>query len=137
MAPTTASFCTALGGCFRVHKRHPFNERAAESNLMQAAFSGFEKRAVDSACVSSAVAAGEGAHPGGVPGLCALGDPEAPPAREESGDDTGQGSGFAFHPAERRHCFAHHRGTRNPPATDYHPHCGATESAGAVEPQST
>src|SRR5207245_9716434 len=80
--------------------------------------SGSEKRAVDSASVPSPGAAGEGAHPGGVLGVCALGDPEAPAPREEYRDVSCQGLGAAFHLAERRYCFAHHRGTRNPLGPD-------------------
>src|SRR5207245_3322978 len=57
--------------------------------------SGSEKRAVDSASVPSPGAAGEGAHPGGILGVCALGDPEAPAPREEYRDVSCQGLGSA------------------------------------------
>jgi len=72
-------------------------------------FSGFEERVVDPAVVSSTRTSRQGAHPGGLPGLCALGHAEASAAAQELEPLPCPSAGAVFHARERRHRSAHHR----------------------------
>jgi hypothetical protein len=109
-----------------------------------------QERAFDSAFVPPEGAAGQGPRPGGLSGVCLVGDAEASATATASdrpttfGQRSGQGSAFipdegagsAVHAAERRHRAAHHGWARDPLAPHYRTHCRTEIPAAPALPQS-